>query len=157
MPQFTPESLARVLANVERDVLRDALEIADLWDLISHREREILQAMGLWLLDQKRLVEFDPGLSIEQLIDLLPAPLDYVGHLIWLMLNKLFPDLDFQSTRQEIVDQAVDAVVLSMNEIGSIVSRLHPRYTDNIAEEQGMNRIAFLADNATAVALILKG
>ena len=42
MAQFTPTGLARLLRNVEKSVLVDAIEEADLWDLFSSPERQVL-------------------------------------------------------------------------------------------------------------------
>lgn len=46
MPQFTPKTLARVLLNVERNVLRQAVTEADLWDLFSSFERDAIVQIG---------------------------------------------------------------------------------------------------------------
>lgn len=46
MPQFTPKSLARLLLNVERGVLRAAVAEAQLWDVFSSFERDALIELG---------------------------------------------------------------------------------------------------------------
>lgn len=46
MAQFTPTSLARLLENVDRDILREAVEIAELWDVFSSFERSAIEELG---------------------------------------------------------------------------------------------------------------
>lgn len=46
MPQFTPKTLARLLINVDRETLVEAVALADLWNVFSSFERDALIEMG---------------------------------------------------------------------------------------------------------------
>ena len=46
MPQFTSASLSRLLLNVDRNVLVDAIDLADMWDLFGSFERATLIELG---------------------------------------------------------------------------------------------------------------
>ena len=44
--QFSPKQLARLITNVDRDTLKEAIEIADMWDLFTSYERGVLVELG---------------------------------------------------------------------------------------------------------------
>lgn len=46
MPQFSAQSLSRLLQNVDRDVLEEAIEDADMWDLFGSYERGVILELG---------------------------------------------------------------------------------------------------------------
>ena len=46
MAQFSAKTLARLLKNVDRDILREAVEEAELWDVFSSFERGALVQLG---------------------------------------------------------------------------------------------------------------
>lgn len=44
--QFSPQALARVLRNVDREILKEAIEIADIWDMFNSFERSAMNELG---------------------------------------------------------------------------------------------------------------
>jgi len=62
MSQFSPESLSRLLKNVDRAVLVEAIDLADLWDVFGSFERQVLIDLGEARNAFTNIVRFGPAL-----------------------------------------------------------------------------------------------
>ena len=76
MPQFSPQSLARLLQNVDRKVLVAAVDLADMWDLFGSFERAALIELGETQNQEANIETFDldpsnpPDWNVESLVEL---------------------------------------------------------------------------------------
>jgi len=108
MAQFTPQSLARLLGNVEREVLVEALEIADLTQVLYPRHLQILDDLAG---DMNGLYNLLIGPATEDLLARKEAAERALAH----------PDLPtrrFEQTGNLYFDTAVASVMLAEQWMG---------------------------------------
>lgn len=128
--QFTSASLARLLRNVDRQVLKDAIDLADLWDVFSSFERETLIELGgafnyianLNMFGEKVLGEshtkfFRELRGIMQREIENPIARFFVQSLFW-MLTVVF---DVKAMRSEIEIEGVDVTQFDIDELREII------------------------------------
>lgn len=137
--QFSEKSLARLLLNVDRDTLKNAVGRAELWDLFDSRERQALRSLADLFegkeLDLTALAD-DPFRIAEQLFDYLPAGLEFLARWV-LRILELF--LDRPEPEEE--EPAVDTNLIEIQNLiksyqSSIISRLHEFYRFGVRRDR---------------------
>ncbi len=134
------------MRNVDRDVLREAVEIAQIWDLFDSRERMAMQTFAD--LFEARMPEIDvmvdPFGAAKAFAETLPSPIDFVFLWTIRILELFFGERTEEATTTANLLAIKHAIVVNMAEVLAHIEWLAARF---YTPHSKYARIAFLARN----------
>lgn len=162
--QFTPEALARVLRNVDREVLREAIEIADIWDMFRSNERDAMQELaetfnflsnlrvfGFAIIREDMETVIRELLSIEASISQNPLT-SILGTLYVWLLQMILQISGIESTVQELREQFGTPVPQDTAELNRVIALANQAQLNLIGIASDLNTIS--ATNVANMCLI---
>lgn len=143
-----------MLLNVERDVLREAVTIAKVWDLFNGRERWALLQLADLFETKFYFPDDDPFRIAEIIIDALPSPLSEILSWVLALTKAILYGTGRTATEENIVS-IKNAIVQNMAEISTIVIHVQTDVLMTTLHENLLSRADFLAKNSADQARLL--